>query len=237
MYYVYGIIDGGDIDGDVLRGHSGDDVAVFRLGELGFLVSDAAAASVEPSPENVWRHENILHALMARHAVLPARFGLICDRDTLSSVLESNRHRIEEDMRRVAGRVEIAVRIGEKTPPRDMTPKPPAARSVEASGKAYLLTRVAEHRRTLAVAAKTRPAVCHVRRQIDRLALETRWSDAVDAWQPVKGSCLVERHGVAQFVRAAEERASCRQDIVVTCTGPWAPYSFVSALAVMGGTR
>ncbi len=46
--------------------------------------------------------------------------------------------------------------------------------------------------------------------------------------EELKLSCLVERASVLPVCSVLEEWASAREDLVVSVTGPWAPYSFVA---------
>ena len=46
--------------------------------------------------------------------------------------------------------------------------------------------------------------------------------------EELKLSCLVERPSVERVRSVLEEWASTRDDLVVSVTGPWAPYSFVA---------
>jgi hypothetical protein len=46
--------------------------------------------------------------------------------------------------------------------------------------------------------------------------------------EELKLSCLVERVSVERVRSVLEEWASARKDLVVSVTGPWAPYSFAA---------
>ena len=47
MLHVYGIIDGGRLLGAVPRGHEGEKVAAFPVGNMAAIVSQAASGGIE----------------------------------------------------------------------------------------------------------------------------------------------------------------------------------------------
>ena len=225
MLHVYGIIDGPSLGAGMARGHGGRAVSVLAAGDVAAVVSPAGPAKVEPTPDNVWHHERLLGTLMARHAVLPMRFATTCDGDALARQLQARRQALRDGLRRVAGRVEIAVRI---------SAAPLRTTDIDAgsgtSGRAYLSARMAHRRRAADRAARLAPAVRRLRDRIGRLAVDSVWQEAADGAPATKGSCLVARHRVAGFVDAVDGLAAVCPDLAVTCTGPWAPYSFVGDL-------
>lgn len=232
MLHVYGIIDGPSLGAGMARGHGGRAVSVLAAGDVAAVVSPAGPAKVEPTPDNVWHHERLLGTLMARHAVLPMRFATTCDGDALARQLQARRQALRDGLRRVAGRVEIAVRI---------SAVPLRTTDIDAgsgtSGRAYLSARMAHRRRAADRAARLAPAVRRLRDRIGRLSVDSVWHEAADGAPATKGSCLVARHRVAGFVDAVDSLAVGCPDLAVTCTGPWAPYSFVGDLtAPEGGT-
>lgn len=233
MLHVYGIIDGPSLGAGMARGHGGRAVSVLAAGDVAAVVSPAGPATVEPTPDNVWHHERLLGTLMARHAVLPMRFATTCDGDALARQLQARRQALRDGLRRVAGRVEIAVRISAAL---QRTTAEPVA-DTATPGRTYLSTRMAHRRRAADRAARLAPAVRRLRDRIGRLAVDNVWQEVADGAPATKGSCLIARHRVAGFVDAVDGLAAVCPDLAVTCTGPWAPYSFVGDLMVPeGGT-
>lgn len=107
---------------------------------------------------------------------------------------------------------------------------PPAAYDADhgcISGAAYLRTRKASHERAAVVCERTRAGAMAILDQLGRLSDEVVWAPTNLRTLPVEASFLVKKDGVRDFVGTADALASRYQDVAVSCTGPWAPYSFV----------
>ena len=232
MLHVYAIVDGDAIRGAVPLGHDGQPVAAFPADGFAAVVGAAKAGGTMPTVEDVWHHDAILGALMAEHVVVPLRFGTLCDQAELSGLLRERRRRTWRDLDRVRGRVELALRLS-KTVDEKLAPEPTRTAATDAQtqpGTAYLMTRMA-CRHQAPAAGDT--AIRDIRDRIDRLAVATAWDDG--AW-PVKASCLIARSAVPGFIDAAERLVERYPHISMSCTGPWAPYSFVGAFGAHEGT-
>ncbi|MCG8504183.1 MAG: GvpL/GvpF family gas vesicle protein [Sphingomonadales bacterium] len=217
---MYGIIGDADIRCGPIHGHGGAEVFAFRHNNVAGVVSDARCLPLEPSVENVWRHERVLGALTERHAVLPMRFGTACEAGELFALLEMRRSAIYDGLGRVAGRVEVAVRISDKAP---ASPPKPDRCSGEGAGTAYLMARLEDRGQSAAVE--------RIRIRLSRLSEESIWDDGAGTTRGIKGSCLIGRKSVAEFAEAVGGLARANPDVAVSCTGPWTPYSFVGGLA------
>ncbi len=236
MFYVYGIVDALGFCSAVPGGHEQAEVRAFPEGELAASVSETRRWPIYPSVENVWRHEQVLGALMERHAVLPMRFGTVCDRDRLACVLQRRQQPLLQNLRRVRGMVEIALRIPADTAAKSgaLREEPPA-RDIKRPGTAHLRSRLEARRGAAIDGAHARALMQEIRDRLEYLAVEVLWDVADQPTLPIKASFLVTRDGVGDFVAGAEALASRHPDLVVGCTGPWAPYSFVGESPVAGG--
>ncbi len=222
MLYLYGIIDATDRCGAVPAGHDEATVTVFPEGGLAAAVSEVGRPAITPSAENVWRHEKVLGALMERHAVLPMRFGTICDGDKLISLLRRRQQPLLEDLCRVRGTVEIALRISANPVGTSaVSCETPVVRDVDMPGTAYLRAR-RDLRQGVAIAD-----VEEVRHGLTGLSVETLWEAADEPALPLKASFLIAKCGLGDFIAEAKALAARYPDLVISCTGPWAPYSFV----------
>jgi hypothetical protein len=164
-------------------------------GRLAAVVADHGAP--EPTPDWLWRHEEIVEALMADGPVLPMRFGSTTE--DVAALLESRHDALLAGLERVRGAVELGVRVvgavGEPPP---------------ASGTEYLRRR--------AEAAALRRRVHEPLAALSRAALELDRNGHVGAY-------LVDAPAVEDF-REAVERLEIELDVTLACTGPWPPYSF-----------
>lgn len=230
MLHVYGIIDSEGLAGAAPRGHEGDAVTAFPLGDISAAVSRATAPSIEVSNARVWHHETVLGALMERHAVLPMRFGTICPENELCHLLEDRQDALCAALRKLGGKVEMAVRIThDASIGRTDVPSPPADPASASSGTAYLMARLA---RRNADGLADPPAVRDIRGHLGRHSLDIVWTNPETAGDPFKASCLIDRREVDEFVEGLEKLG--KPGLRLSCTGPWAPYSFVGAEAGLG---
>lgn len=229
--YIYGIVGATSFADPLPAGH--DEAPVFALvsGELAVAVSCLERAAVEVSGANVWRHEKVLKGLMVRHTVLPMRFGTIAaDAAELLEGIGKRRGQLLKDLARLDGKVEIALRISAKHP----EPAAPQADPAITCGNAYLQAR----RQSLCGTDAMRLSVQEVSRaictELDPLLAEAVWPTDEPQVLPVRASCLVKRGDVARFLQTVDDIAGRSSDTRVTCTGPWAPYSFVGQSGVAG---
>jgi len=236
--YVYGIVGATSFDDPLPNGH--DEAAVFALvsGDLAVAVSSLERSTVEASAANVWLHDNVLSALMTRHAVLPMRFGTIAvGAAQLLEGIMKRRGQLMRDLARLDGKVEIALHISGKN--WEKVKQQVAGQSTDPAitqGTAYLQGR----QQNLYGSDETQLSVQNVKRAIrsgiDPLMEEALWPIDEPQALPFKASCLVNRNNVAGFVQIVEDIAAKNSDTRVTCTGPWVPYSFVGKSGVGGET-
>jgi hypothetical protein len=197
----------------------------------------AAAVSEHPGPprpsaEALWRHEQVVEALLEERSLLPVRFGTgLASEAELQPLLHDPDLPTRLDA--VRGCVEVSVRV--------VAPEIAAARVPQNgadSGRDHL-RRLAERR---AVTERDRlSAGPHLTAVAERLDSVTRGI----AERPADGrvllhlACLVERGrraGVEQAVaELAEQLVSVR--LAILCTGPWPPYNFVDRAPAAGGAR
>jgi hypothetical protein len=164
-------------------------------GRLAAVVADHATP--EPTPDSLWRHEEIVESLMADGPVLPMRFGSTTD--DVEDLLDRRHDALIAGLERVRGAVELGVRVvgavGESPP---------------ASGTEYL---------------RRRAAVVALRRRIhEPLAALSRAALELDRHGSV-GAYLVDESAVERF-HATVDELEVALGVTLACTGPWPPYSF-----------
>jgi Gas vesicle synthesis protein GvpL/GvpF len=88
------------------------DVAPLRVVPIDGLAGVYTAASdTEVSPEALWRHEEVVEALMADRDLLPVRYGTrLDDEAAVARALEERRDELAAALDRVRGAVELSVR-------------------------------------------------------------------------------------------------------------------------------
>ena len=195
-------IDGVGLDQQPLMAIEDDGVA---------LVASRHAGPPVPAAEALWRYEEVVERLMARQAILPARFGsVLADEDEARSVLRTRREELLRGIDRVRGAVELGIRATWSE-----APAPPAAHS----GTEYMLGQLDVHRRAGRAAEVVAPLAA--------LARDSTVKVLPRPSIPLMAAYLVDRDRTEEFVARAAELDADFEDGQLLCTGPWPPYSFV----------
>ncbi len=164
----------------------------------------------EPTPDALWRHDQIVEAAMAQGPVLPARFGTtFIDADALRTTLERDRFRLRHQLERLRGCVELAVRVS----------SPTSDAASPSTGQEYIHARLDDRRARRALAEQMLvPLASHaVRSRTPRPVRDTR---------ALTASFLVRAAEVDEFADRVRLLAERHSELVFSCTGPWPPYSF-----------
>ncbi|HEY1523237.1 MAG TPA: GvpL/GvpF family gas vesicle protein [Solirubrobacteraceae bacterium] len=212
MIYLYGIT--GRMT-DAIDG-IGLDVTPLQTEEVGALTavySTHKQLPVRADADLCWAHEAAVEAVMRRQAVLPARFGTTFpDLDELRSALLRDAEPLHKSLTEIDGCVELAVRIN---------PLGCADGELAANGQEYLQDRLSEQRRREALAKST--LAC-----LQEFAVASCLAASQSGQQSVSISYLVKTGGVERFSRAVGRLQKRWPEFGLSCTGPWAPYSFVA---------
>jgi gas vesicle protein GvpL/GvpF len=165
----------------------------------------APAERREVTPEILWRHEEVLEALMEERAVLPVRFGtLVEDEQAAARAIEARREELTTSLDRVRGAVELAIRAH----PIHTEGDPPTAET----GADYMR---AKARRVEAARLLHEP-----------LAFLARDSVVKPGAELLRAAYLVDREAVDSFVGLVRRLQETHDGLHIVCTGPWPPYSF-----------
>jgi hypothetical protein len=255
MLYVYGIVDSHRFETLPGEGHEAGDVVSVSCGTFAAAVSGLSSRIIAAMPHNVWRHERVLERLMQDHTVLPLRFGTICpNADTLREFLGPLTNDLLNDLERVRGKVELALRIvdGNRSIPlratglRVLTTDHQVATALHSligtsnddeptgRGAAYLRARMRHHHNEIAREDSAKQLGQLLRQKLDAVLKDIVCAPPADASAGYRASCLVERDLVPAFADALERFRVDHPQFEVTCTGPWPPYSFVAAAPLSG---
>jgi gas vesicle protein GvpL/GvpF len=174
----------------------------------------APAADADMSAETLWRHEEIVEALMADRDLLPVRYGTrLEDEHAVARVVEERRDQLAAALERVRGAVELSVRVVVAgTAPAS----PPAGDP--ASGVEYLRLRSrGEASRERAGRALHEPLSA-----LSRASVEVRPRPP----ELFHAAYLVARGAVESFATEVARLQEANAGLGILCTGPWPPYSF-----------
>ncbi len=227
--HIYGIIDASQLRGDIPQGHEGDPVKTLFVEGLSVVISSSTSALSAVSVEPVLHHEKIMKTLMQHHTVLPMRFGMVCEPDNLIALVKKRLAAIRENLQELSGKREMALRISIANPVKPQTKTMNASVSGErGSGKDYLMKRIEEDQNHRQIRKKLK----EIQSVIDVAAARFIWLNTSELTEPFKASCLVDLNQIGAFLTTVKSLED--HNLQISCTGPWAPYSFVSPQAALG---
>lgn len=226
MLYLYAIIDGKFGNGPEVVGLEGAHPVELVYGDLAAVVSLLDGAEVPPTEANLWRHEAVVEALMADHAVLPVRFGTILPGEAAVQTMLSARYgEFSAALRRVRGRAELGLRVlweGSR-PWREKGGQRSAG-----SGRAYLLARLREEQEMRAWREEAEALAEQIHAPLAQLSAESTRQVLTTPLLLLTAAYLIERDQVRAFGQEIEALRKAYPALRFLCTGPWPPYSFVA---------
>jgi hypothetical protein len=236
MIYVYAITDRPQaaLPSQLGLHDAGLDKVIWR--DVVAVVSTFDGAKLSRSGDELWRHEAVVEALMCDRAVLPVRFGtLLPSRQDVGDMVCRAYRTLVEDIERVRGRVEIGVRFLTATA-FAAEGGAAAGRRVESvtmpgngPGAVYLMARLAKERELRNRQHAKLSLVWQAYERLARQANASRLDDEADDRHGTSAAFLVPRDRMASFRDTVSDVAKAHPELALLCTGPWPPYSFVSA--------
>jgi Gas vesicle synthesis protein GvpL/GvpF len=177
----------------------------------------APASDAELSPETLWRHEDVVEALMADRDLLPVRYGTrLEDEAAVAHAVKERRDEFAAALDRVRGAVELSVRAvatGERSKA--------ISTPVGTSGAEYLRLRA----RLEQDHGETARAVGEPLAALARASVEA----PPRAPEIFRAAYLVERDAVGRFADEVARLQNMNTGLSILCTGPWPPYSFTES--------
>jgi len=225
MVYLYAISESSDVEHIERRGVDGRMVTAEPCCGLLAVVSDVDQ-SPEATPEEMWNHEDVVEALMARATIVPARFGTVFESlDRVRSAVDRQRPTLLREIESLRGLVELGVRVVVDDPEwMETAPRADPPRS----GRDYMLNKLEHARRNRELTTKVGSAVHDLHATLNEWAIKSTGMERRSRSQ-FAASYLVEKNCANNFVeRATKMKPRFLKDPVIT--GPWPPYSFVTPL-------
>ena len=235
--YLYGVIRADE--GVPVPGLNGiDDGAVYYVteGALAAVASDVPNGRMRPQRRHLAAHQTVLKNLMQKSAVLPMSFGIMAeDAEKVHEVLSLNQQVLLDQLRRVAGNVEMSLRVRWDVPNifeyfvnthaqlstlRDMLfrggQEPTHADKIQLG---RLFEGILNTDRAAHTEAVWRVLLPH--------CVEIRESDLREERDIMNLACLVQRDVQNRFENAVLEAAKLFDDaFCFDFSGPWPPYNF-----------
>ena len=192
------------------------------LAPLGALSVDGLAAvygpasSGEVTPEALWRHEEVVEALMEDRDLLPVRYGTCLeDEATAVRAVAERRADLAVALDQVRGAIELAVRVL-------LADERPAAAGPELSGAQYLCAKARS-------ASERESAIRTLHEPLSILARASRQASPRAPSEPLRAAYLVDRPAVPAFTALVSRLQDANPRLRLLCTGPWPPYSFTES--------
>lgn len=116
--YLYAIVPASEERGYGLAGINGADVYIIANGRLAAVVSDIPNEKIRPERRHLAAQQAVLKGLLAAaYAMLPMAFGIIADGpQAIRKILTRNQKAFLEQLQRVAGMVEMGLRVSLDVP-------------------------------------------------------------------------------------------------------------------------
>ncbi|HEY7976233.1 MAG TPA: GvpL/GvpF family gas vesicle protein [Ktedonobacterales bacterium] len=256
--YVYAI-GAADIAAPAHVATFGGPLIVVRSGALGAVVSrlrsseragqgrasresnnDSTIAAPAATRENLLRHEAAVEAICAGAAALPVRFGVILpDGAAVEQALARQSDALRADLLRIGDKVEVSVIAlwnpaateEEAENGRAAMKSQPDAQSVEQRpGLAYLRARQAQYERSAATRARAERLGRALDVELRPRPLQSQRTLCPSQRLALRDVYLLERAQVDAFGQTFEDaRRRHAAEARLLLSGPWPPYSFVSA--------
>jgi hypothetical protein len=210
VLYLYAVLDHAPRAARV-RGLAREPVRFVRSGRLVAAVGEMAR---QPKPDlaNLRAHDRVVRRLTGlTSAALPARFGtLVPTPDALHASLRPRAPVLRRALARVSGREQMTLRVGVR---------PSRFEPTDGPGTRHLRRLMARDPRTNA----------EVRELLEGLRPLVR-AEEVEPAPDDKGTGrihhLVDRGSAGRYRARVRKAARAQPALRVSCTGPWAPYSF-----------
>ena len=236
------------------------EVQLVTYEKIGAVVGTLDEAEVAPTPTNLWRHEAVVECLMGERAVLPMRFGtLFADETRVRAGLEAHYGELAASLRRVRGRVELALRVVwdddgarskssavsvcTKVGKRPLLGRVPIlgrrwiAKGTKGNGRAYLMARLEEERKAQAWRQRAETLAERIDARLLILAEDSTRCLLLTPRLLLTAAYLIGKGQVETFRHRVEVLQSEYAKMCFLCTGPWPPYSFVRNGSLMVTAR
>jgi hypothetical protein len=235
--YLYAIVPGDSAGACGPVGIDGLGLQIVSEGRVAAVVSDAPGPKIRPERRHLAAHQAVLKQLMVSTTPLPMSFGIIADgTEAVRKILSRNQRAFLDQLTRVAGKVEMGLRVTWDVP-----------NIFEYFVNTHAELRAARDRLLSNEQGPTHEGKIEVGRMFDRLLNEDRESCAkrvkrlltpacaefkenkCRSEQEVANlACLIDRTGQECFAGAVFEAAKAfDNNFAFDYSGPWAPYNFV----------
>jgi hypothetical protein len=235
--YLYAVAEG--VDGRIYSnfGIEGGLVYTISNGQVSAVVSDVPNQNIRPERRYLATHQEVLKRLMEEQTILPISFGIIADGSkAIKKILSSNQEAFLGQLRRVAGKVEMGLRVTWDVPNIfeyfvNTHPELRAARSrlFGAHREPTQEEKIELGRMFVHILSEDRDFYAEkVEGTLARHCFELKRNKCRNEREVLNLACLVGRDRQGEFEAAVFEAASLfDNNFSFDYNGPWAPHNFV----------
>lgn len=240
--YVYAVVSGGDESKTASRIEYGPigigGAVVYRIDADGLsaIVSQTEQGRLRPERRNVAAHTAVLRKALDEIAVLPMAFGLVAaSEQAIRDLISRNRKALHEQLERVAGKVEMGLRVVYDLPNvfeyfvnthTDLRQARDAMGDIRHANHGEMLAIGQLFERTLNEERET--LFERVRLVLDRHGIGLKRNEPRNEREVMHLACLVPREIQGGFEGiVGEAAASFDNHYTFDISGPWAPHNFV----------
>lgn len=237
-FYAYCL--GDEVTGEMIESVAGVGGAgapsLIQYGGIAAVVSPFEGESVPVTRENVFAHERVIGHVLAHTTPLPFRFGTVVSAERLESYVNSQRARLQAQLERVRGCVEMSVKViwaisavkreamggsdAERAAPFD------ESGSMPGRGAAFLMAKRREILGDEALKARAEAVAAWLAGNLGDTARETEADVRPVEALVVRAAHLVERARLEEYQERLAASRRERADLHFLTSGPWPPYSF-----------
>ncbi len=231
MLYLYGLVDTAMAPAPRVAGLEGQPVFLIGCDKLAAAVSRLDRGWPAADWANVVLHFEVLQSFMDLGAILPLRFGAAFSNvDRLRSHIDSRRDAYEAQLQKLRGKAEFNIAVSPCEEEFQETPPIGAMNEFSGPGTRYLSG-------MLAAALETRRRQSQAQKIADLITSALGPKFEADAPKPdaaggkfgVSIAFLVPVQRIACFTTRLSILMAAYPKLSISCTGPWPPFSFVTA--------
>jgi hypothetical protein len=235
--YLYAIVGGAQEQNFGICGIDGNAVHSITDGLVSAVISDFSYPRIRPERRHLVAHRQVLKRLMEEATLLPLRFGTIADNENeVHRILSLNRDRFLVQLDRLAGKVEMGLRVRWDVPNifEYFVNREPELRRMrdrcfggQGQGTREEKIEIGQFFDHL-LNGEREACIRRVEEIISRCCAGIKRNPCPNELEVMNLACLVERNASAEFEAAVLKAAQLfNDDFVFDYNGPWAPHNFV----------
>jgi Gas vesicle synthesis protein GvpL/GvpF len=237
--YLFAIVYAADARPYTCPGMDEQEVSTITEGRLAAVVSGVSGPKIRPERRHLARHQEVLKQILATTTPLPMSFGILADdTEAIHKILRRNQRLFLEQLRHVAGKVEMGLRVNWDVPNifEYFVNTKSELRSVRDSLLGGNRQPTQEEKIELGrmfdrlLSQERENHTEQVEGILARACAEVKASKCRGEHEVMNLACLVEREAQEAFGSAVFQAAQMfDNNFAFDYNGPWAPHNFVEA--------